>query len=177
MSVLAIDPGPERSAYCELCSPRLIAPPVTAILPNESLRLAIPVLRFVPQDILVLEMVESYGMPVGRDVFETVYWIGRFAERAYQAGMEVVRLSRRAVKLALCHDSRANDATIRQALIDLYGPGREKAIGLKRTPGPLYGVKADGWAALAVACAYELGAERYAIAQTRGAVVMQPTQA
>lgn len=30
-------------------------------------------------------------------------------------------------------------------------PGKEKAIGKKATPGPLYGVVGDEWAALAVA--------------------------
>jgi len=46
---------------------------------------------------------------------------------------------------------RAKDANIRQALIDRYGPGKDKAIGQKKTPGPLYGFKSHEWAALAVA--------------------------
>jgi hypothetical protein len=55
------------------------------------------------------------------------------------------------VKLHLCKSTKANDASIRQALIDRYGPGKERAIGTKKAPGPLYGVKADVWAALALA--------------------------
>jgi hypothetical protein len=56
--------------------------------------------------------------------------------------------------LQLCGSSRANDATIRQALLDRYGPGREKAVGTKANPGPLYGIKADLWQALALAVTY-----------------------
>ena len=55
-------------------------------------------------------------MPVGAEVFETVYWSGRFAE-AY--GVEhVERITRVDVKMHLCHTSRAKDGNIRQALID-----------------------------------------------------------
>ena len=43
------------------------------------------------------------------------------------------------------------DANIRQALIDRYGPGKDRAIGRKLSPGPLYGLSGDCWSALAVA--------------------------
>jgi hypothetical protein len=46
---------------------------------------------------------------------------------------------------------RATDANIRASLIDRYGPGKDSAIGSKRSPGPLYGLKGDEWSALAVA--------------------------
>jgi hypothetical protein len=36
-------------------------------------------------------------------------------------------------------------------LLDRFGPGREVAVGTKRAPGPLYGIKGDEWSALAVA--------------------------
>ncbi len=100
------------------------------------------------QDItLVVEQVASFGMPVGAEVFETVWWAGRFAEAWGRPSLRIKRLD---VKLALCHDSRAKDANIRCALLDLFG-GKAAAIGRKAAPGPLYGVRADLWAALAVA--------------------------
>lgn len=96
---------------------------------------------------VVIEKIESYGMAVGAETFETVYWSGRFAEAAEP--LPVHRLPRRAVKLALCGQARAKDSNIRQALIDRFGGSA--AIGRKATPGPLYGLTGDMWAALAVA--------------------------
>jgi hypothetical protein len=105
---------------------------------------------------VVIEMVACYGMPVGAEVFETCVWIGRYLEalgpNSVVDGYErVCRMKRQAVKLHLCHSNKANDATIRQALIDRFGPTKLEAIGNKAAPGPLYGVKADVWAALALA--------------------------
>ncbi|MBV8782506.1 MAG: hypothetical protein JO353_14005, partial [Phycisphaerae bacterium] len=49
---------------------------------------------------------------------------------------------------------RAKDGNIRQALIDRFGPTKERAIGKKKSPGPLYGMSGDCWSALAVAVTY-----------------------
>lgn len=93
--------------------------------------------------VLVIEKIESMGMAVGAEVFETVFWSGRF----YQAWpRRVERVSRRDVKLHLCGSMRAKDANVRQALIDKLG-----APGIKKSPGPTYGVSSHQWAALAVA--------------------------
>jgi len=86
-------------------------------------------------------------MAVGAEVFETVFWSGRFAQ-AWSRRFE--RMPRREIKQHLCHSARATDANIRQALIDRFG-GTEKAIGKKKTPGPLYLLKGHLWAAFAVA--------------------------
>lgn len=100
---------------------------------------------------LAIEMIASYGMPVGAEVFEAVVWIGRFYEAFAARTCASPRLVfRREVKLHICSDSRAKDANIRTALLDLFG-GKDKAIGKKAAPGPLYGISGDGWAALAVA--------------------------
>ena len=132
-------------------------------------------------DQLVVEMIASYGMPVGREVFETCVWIGRFKE-AYDGPSEWVY--RREVKLALCDSPRAKDANVRQALIDMFGPGKGAAIGTKKVPGPLYGFKADMWAALGVAVAWVQkggfdGAEGESpkAAGNRHAGVVRPTKA
>lgn len=44
------------------------------------------------------------------------------------------RIPRLKVKVHLCHDSRAKDANIRQAILDRFG-GKAVAIGSKRQPG------------------------------------------
>jgi len=94
---------------------------------------------------LAIEMVASYGMAVGREVFETCVWIGRF-QQAWHAPEAVRLIYRRDVKLHLCGSARAKDSNIRQAVIDLLGPP-----GTKREPGPTYGVRSHAWSALAVA--------------------------
>jgi hypothetical protein len=150
MTLLAIDPGTARSAWVNVVGDVLLG---FGILPNEQLltwfRVLDPVEGGIDQ--MVIEKVESYGMAVGADVFETVFWSGRFAEAAEP--LPVHRIGRKAVKLHLCGDTRAKDSNIRQALIDRYGGvgGKRAAIGLKASPGPLYGVSKDVWAALAVA--------------------------
>lgn len=150
MSLFAIDPGPVQSAWMQYRDGR---PVVFGIDKND---LVLDRLRcFSPAcDTLAVEMIAPYGMPVGREVFETVLWIGRFMQRWEELGHpgESVRLvPRLSVKLHLCGSARAKDANVRQALIDRFGPGKEAAIGLKRSPGPLFGVTSHAWAALAVA--------------------------
>ncbi len=156
MNILAIDPGNQRSAW-------LVYDAVTGlplhfgIDENHELRdsLANGDSPMCGAETAVIEMVSSYGMAVGREVFETVYWIGRFYEvLAYDARMNTNRMYRMEVKQHLCHDSRAKDSNIRQALLDRFGPGREKAIGTKKEPGALYGVSKDVWSALAIAVTF-----------------------
>ena len=142
MNVLAIDPGTTESAWCGLCNG---VPTEFGKLGNREILLSVCGLSGF-YDHLAIEMVASYGMPVGAEVFQTVLWAGRFIERFDGPHTLVYRKD---VKLHLCQSPRANDATIRQALIDRFG-GKEAAIGRKATPGPLYGIKGDVWSALAV---------------------------
>jgi hypothetical protein len=149
-SVLAIDPDSSQSAWLRFEEGR---PQSFGITANEVL---VRALRSgdLP-DVVVIEKVESYGMAVGAEVFDTVLWAGRFAEAAHRG--PVVMLPRRTVKLALCADSRAKDANIRQALIDRFGGSA--AVGRKAAPGPLYGISRDVWSALAIAVTYTLRPE------------------
>jgi hypothetical protein len=102
-------------------------------------------------DQLAVEMVASYGMSVGAEVFETAVETGRYLERwENQKSSLPIRVTRKQVMVHLCGSARGNDATLRTALIDLYG-GKEKAIGRKASPGVLYGMNVDGRAALGVA--------------------------
>lgn len=102
---------------------------------------------------LAVEMIASYGMPVGREVFETCLWIGRFMQAWHSP--EAVRLVyRRDVKLHLCGTAKAKDSNVRQALLDLFprtGGGATPQVGTKAKPGPLYGVSTHAWPALGVA--------------------------
>lgn len=138
MRILAIDPGTEQSGFAILQDGELL---------DSGVDLNAEVLKSViaaQSDVLAIEMIASYGMPVGREVFETCVWIGRFVQ-AWKDPDRVRLIYRRDVKLHLCQSPRAKDANVRQALIDRMGP-----IGTKKAPGPLYGVSSHAWAALGV---------------------------
>jgi hypothetical protein len=79
-----------------------------------------------------------------------VWWTGRFTEAARP--VKVVQLPRRQVKVAICGDTKAKDANIRAALLDRFGGS--KAKGTKAKPGPLYGMTADMYSALAIAVTF-----------------------
>lgn len=138
--ILAIDPGTTQTALIEWDGEHIAA---KHLIPNAE---ALELVGATHADEVVCEMVASYGMPVGREIFETVVWIGRYIERALATGKPVRRVYRKDIKLHLCHSLRAKDGNIRQALIDRLG-----APGTKKAPGATYGVSKDLWAALAVA--------------------------
>jgi hypothetical protein len=138
--VIAIDPGPTESALVVWDGAEVQE---LHYAPNDEILARLQTLR-ASDSPCVIEMIASYGMSVGAEVFETCVWSGRFME-AYGAE-RVHRIPRLKVKLHLCHDSRAKDSNIRAALIDRFGKP-----GTKRNPGALYGVSGDLWASLAVA--------------------------
>lgn len=150
---MAIDPGPVQSAWMTF-DPSTDRPEMFGIDPNAELlsRLRRSMDAF---DTLLIEKIEAMGMAVGAEVFETVWWSGRFAEAVHPIAVE--RITRRQVKLHLCGNMRAKDPNVRQALIDRFGG--PDAIGRKATPGPLYGIAADVWSALAVAVTFADGAK------------------
>lgn len=152
MRILAIDPGNKQSAWVLYDSDsRQIKD--CGIEPNAE---GLERLKYYRDaELLAIEMVACYGMPVGKEVFETCIIIGRMLERWLAVtGHEGRRIYRLDVKMALCHDSRAKDTNIRQAIIDRFpatGGGKTPQIGTSKQPGPLFGLKADMWSALAVA--------------------------
>lgn len=148
--ILAVDPGTEKSAFVGWNG---LGITVHATLPNATVLTNIREDAFGDDMVLVLERIESFGMPVGREVLRTVFWCGRFAEAWEQAGGTFAELSRKDVKLHLCGSSRATDANVRAAILDRFG-GKEKAIGKKAAPGPLYGLKGHEFSALAVGLTY-----------------------
>lgn len=143
--VLAIDPGTTHSAWCR-CENGF--PIHSEKIENTTMLCRIRGLSRAGPCLLAVEMIASYGMPTGFEVFETCVWIGRFIEAW---GGDYTLVYRKDVKMHLCGTLKANDANIRQALIDRFGPTKDRAIGTKKRMGPLYGFSGDQWAALAVA--------------------------
>jgi len=154
MRILAIDPGPVQSAYVVWDGVKL-EPPADEfgefyggyeILPNEELQ-SFLVNESHRWDYVVIEKVACYGMAVGENVFETVFWTGKFC--GWMVAEDAIRMPRKDVKMHLCGSMRAKDSNIRQALIDRFGPP-----GTKKAPGLTYGLKKDLWQAFALAVTY-----------------------
>src|SRR6185503_10448693 len=91
VKILAIDPGPEQSAFVIWDGVRVLD---HAIVPNADLfrRLG----NGVGIHTCAIEMIASYGMAVGRETFETCVWIGRFIEkwRDYAGAADALRIPR-----------------------------------------------------------------------------------
>jgi hypothetical protein len=147
--ILGIDPGPKQSAFLLWDAEKQAIHNVFGIMENNQLREELKTwLRhdIYPGMTVAIEMVQSFGMPVGKEVFETVLFIGRLVE-IFDGGGHLVY--RKDIKIHFCQTVRATDSNIRTALIDRFGdPGTKKA------PGMLYGIKKDAWSALAVAVFY-----------------------
>lgn len=145
--ILGIDPGPAKSALVGLVGAAIVER-VHASNPE-----IVDAIRKLSHafDLLAIEWIESFGMPVGAEVFHTCRWVGRF-EAAWDRPHEIRLVPRRHVKLALCNSTRAKDANVRRALLDRYG-GDESV----RKGGPLAGVRRDLWSALAVGVTAQAG--------------------
>ena len=155
--ILAIDPGNIESGYVYLCEDLSIVE--CGKILNEELLKKINNANFYPKgdEHFAIEMVASYGMPVGKTVFDTCVWIGRF----YQAiknkypGVDITLIYREDEKLNLCHTKKAKDSNITQALVDRFAPNTpNKGKGTKKEPGWFYGFKKDIWQAYAVGVTY-----------------------
>lgn len=153
-TLLAIDPGNAESGWV-LINTETRRPIRFAKTPNDRLRelLGRPIDDFATVDHVAIEMVASYGMAVGAEVFETCVWIGRFAELVLEHTAATPRLIKRLpIKLHHCMSAKANDSNIRQALVDRFAPGTSNhGKGTKAQPGFFYGFAADVWAAYALA--------------------------
>lgn len=147
MNIIAIDPGNEQSGVVLMSDD--YRPVRFGKLDNDS------VLGFMHEasdaEAVVIEMVSSYGMPVGRSVFDTCVWIGRFTALAIDKGVPYEYIERPEVKLNICGQRRAKDANIRQALIDRFAEhDYETGKGTKKDPDWFFGFKADVWQAYAL---------------------------
>lgn len=202
MLILGIDPGTRESGVAVLnlasgnpswARPAVANDDVLDILRNG---------EWKEEIFLACEMVGHYGtgMSVGREVYETVVWIGRFQEAWESRGRRFQLIIRKEITAHLCRSVTAKDANVRQALIDLWG-GESLAIGGKKCPackgttkvgrgkaresclaccetpgwlsppGPLCGISAHAWQALGVAVTCR---DLYLSPSTRGTAPQQP---
>ena len=162
MIILGIDPGP---SVCGVVVYDTVARRVVVSHKEVGVMGAIVLLQVYslpspgqldePVDLVAIERVQSYGIS-GGDLLRTAEVCGRL----WQASPVPVRLVyRREVLRALDVSGRGSrDSLVRARLIEMHGGTRREAQGLKRSPGPLYGVAGHAWAALGVAVAAEAGA-------------------
>lgn len=109
-------------------------------------------------DIMAIERIASYGMPIGAETIRTIEYIGRYWQK-----VEDIKSDRSKVELfykkvdinpTICGSNKVKDANIRKALMDMFpktGGGSNPSVGTSKQPGVLYGITTHKWAALAVA--------------------------
>ena len=155
--IFAIDPGNVDSAYV-LMDAETYAPRKFAKAPNAEVRQALEdaLCDFGQAVTVVIERIASYGMAVGKEVFETCEWVGRFAECAERGyGVPVKYVYRKDEKLTICGSPKANDSNIRRALIDRFATHDFKnGKGTKGNPDWFYGFSKDVWASYACGTAF-----------------------
>lgn len=148
MNLLAIDPGNTESGYC-LMDTETMQPIEFGKIPNKELEDLLANMSGIGQ--VVIEKIASYGMAVGREVFDTCVEIGRLSMIAEMMRIPCGYVYRKDEKLTICGSPRANDSNIRRALIDRFATHDFKnGKGTKADPDWFYGFKADVWAAYAV---------------------------
>lgn len=143
--VFGIDPGPEKSGW--ILWDALRHRTVCCGHDENSDLLQIMSQWYDSRCHFACEKVVSYGMPVGADVFDTCYWIGRFWQLVSRRDFHLIPNA--VVRQYLCRSHKAKDANVRAALIERYGP-----VGTKSNPGPFYGVAGHIWSAAGVAVTY-----------------------
>lgn len=156
--ILAIDPGNVESGVV-IVDEETLVPYFLEKINNEELieRIYEKCGCFDMYNHVAIEMIASYGMPVGVEVFETCVWIGRFKEAIgiVFPGVEIEFIYRKDEKVNLCGSMKAKDSNITQALVDRFAPGAPNhGKGTKKEPGWFYGFKKDIWASYAVAVTY-----------------------
>ena len=153
MIVIGCDPGYKQSAFVVYDG---AVPLQHGILLNDNVFTYLETIYAAlrpSNPILVVEQMQlfSTSFGVGQEIFDSVFWSGMFVQEWKPRKWD--RILRSKVRGHL-RASKGGDSAVRASLIDRFGPYKEVAIGTKKSPGPLYGIKADEWSALAIAVTY-----------------------
>lgn len=147
--ILGVDPGTVETAYCLIDSDYKIV--LADKVVNESfISCCIQSGNMVH---LTIESMQSYGMSVGREVFETAYQIGRIIQRAKDCGLSYTLYPRPEYAKAICGTQKISDSILRQSLLLRFG-GDKKGEPLFQLKG-----NSDKRSAFAIA-AYHLDKTR-----------------
>lgn len=149
MRILGIDPSNTRHAWALVEGKKVWG--FGRDFSNEGVG---PTLRSA--DLVVIEMIASYGMAVGAHTFDTCVEIGILIQQLAMENCTIRRITRVEVKRIVCRSASAKDANVRAAAIDHFGGPAATKKG-----GQLHGAAQDVWAALAVAIAAGSGEARW----------------
>ena len=140
MKILAIDPGSTESAYCVIDADTY--EPLSFGKQDNNWLLGFMDTQGALFGKVIIEMIASYGMAVGKEVFDTCEWYGRFVQLYCDTNEnpKIEYVFRKDVKINLCNSMKAKDSNIRQSLIDRFG-----VVGIKKNQGWFYGFKKDIW--------------------------------
>ena len=157
-SIVAIDPGPEVSAWVEydLDARRVIdcSRAAEGCEPNDDILAAAEAGRWRHISALIIERVEFYhDRKYGKGWHSIVYSYGLLAGILRAQGVPAILQPFRLMSLHLTDHPKAPKGAFRAAVYDRFG-GRSRAVGRKRAPGPCHGVKGHAWDALAHAITY-----------------------
>ncbi len=154
MKILALDPGTTATAYAVWNGSMLIDKGHVAN--SEIISRVLP--AYSDADYMAIELLQCFGMPVGKEVFETAYWIGTFCQvwKSLVLAENIWPVFRKEIVKHFCHSIKGNDATVKTALKDRFGDK-----GTKAKPGVFYGTSGnDMWSAVSIAiCVWDRIAE------------------
>lgn len=118
--VLGIDPGPTESAYA-LVGPDFRVREAEKV-GNDHLAAWLSTQRPVE---VAIESIQSYGMAVGRSVFDTCFMIGRLIQVCIDHRIPYALYPRPEYTRRICGVGKVNDAVLRQALLLRFGGDRK----------------------------------------------------
>lgn len=163
--ILSIDPGPEKSAWAVVDEETYVGPDADDFMPFE--HVTAPKLlgwkhepnqdlidriiagkKFKNVKYLVIEECVSYGTTMGRTVLDTIFVSGMIWQAwiMSQEDAYIVKITRPTVRTHMCGKATGVSAAVmRSRIYDIYAgnKGRKGAVGTKKNPGPLYGIKGD----------------------------------
>lgn len=150
MTILAIDPGNIDSAFTIWNGENIME---FGKVKNEEL-LCLIKNKSYPFDEVAIEMIASYGMPVGREVFDTCVWIGRFIQESKNINIMITQIYRKDIKVHICNSTKAKDSNVIQSLVDRFANTNKYGKygkGTVKNKGFFFGFSEDIWQAFAVA--------------------------
>jgi Holliday junction resolvasome RuvABC endonuclease subunit len=129
LNIIGIDPGSAETAYCIVRDDLTIS--CADKLPNGEF---IYFLRRCGVSAVAVEGIQSYGMAVGREVFDTCYMVGRILQTSEDLNLPVSIYNRPEYSKSICGVGKVTDAVLRSSLMARFG-GDKKGEALHLLKG------------------------------------------